>query len=220
MEARRPSVRTKKLRDNRLIPDKFAYVHEAIPDAKYDIRYATLDNFLGTTVDGYLAPVAILTCEALEELQKAANEWRDQGYGILVFDGYRPQKAVDHFVRWARDLSDTLTKSKYYPDVDKADLVAEGYIAERSGHTRGSTVDLSLYDLAGGGALDMGSGFDLFGPTSHHGTDLITVEQASNRLILKETMERHGFICYSREWWHYGLKNEPFPESFFNFDVQ
>ncbi len=202
------------------IPDGFGYVHKAIPDAKYDIRYYTDDNFVGTPVDGYLAPVAVLTKEALEALQNAADELREQGYGIIVFDGYRPQKAVDHFVRWVQNPSDTLTRRKYYPDVDKADLFAKGYIAERSGHTRGSTVDLSLYDLETGEEIDMGSGFDLFGPPSHHGTDLITPEQAANRMILRKAMERNGFAAYSREWWHYRLENEPFPDTFFDFDVQ
>jgi zinc D-Ala-D-Ala dipeptidase len=202
------------------IPEGFGYVHEAIPDAKYDIRYFTDDNFVGTRVDGYLAPVAILTEEALEALKDAADELRGKGYGIIVFDGYRPQKAVDHFVRWARDPADTLTKQKYYPEVDKADLFTKGYVAERSGHTRGSTIDLSLYDLETGEEVDMGSGFDLFGPPSHHGSDLVTPEQAANRILLKETMERHGFLPYSREWWHYRLDDEPYPDTFFDFDVQ
>ncbi|MGM0737960.1 MAG: M15 family metallopeptidase [Bacteroidota bacterium] len=206
--------------EERRIPEGFGYVHEAVPDVKYDIRYCTHDNFVGAPVDGYLAPVAILTRDALEALKKAANELRDKGYGMIVFDGYRPQKAVDHFVRWARDESDTLTKQKYYPEVDKADLFTEGYIAERSGHSRGSTIDLSLYDLETGEEIDMGSGFDLFGPPSHHGTDLVTAGQSANRHILKDVMERHGFAPYSREWWHYRLIDEPHTETFFDFDVQ
>lgn len=204
----------------RHIPEGFGYIHEVIPDAKYDIRYYTDDNFVGTRVDGYLAPVAILTEEALRALKNAADELRKKGYGIIVFDGYRPQKAVDHFVHWARDPADTLTKAKYYPEVDKADLFAKGYIAERSGHTRGSTIDLSLYDLETGEEVDMGSGFDLFGPPSHHDSGLVTPEQAANRILLKETMLRHGFLPYSREWWHYRLADEPYPDTFFNFDVQ
>ena len=206
--------------EKRRIPEGFGYVHEAIPDAKYDIRYYTHDNFVGAPVDGYLAPVAILTNEALEALKAAADELREEGYGIIVFDGYRPQKAVDHFVRWARDPADTLTRQKYYPEVRKADLFVKGYIAEQSGHTRGSTVDLSLYDLESGEALDMGSGFDLFGPPSHHGTDLVTEEQSANRLILREVLERNGFAAYSREWWHYRLIDEPYPETFFDFEIK
>lgn len=206
--------------NERLIPEEFGYVHDAIPDVKYDIRYAVDDNFLGEPVDGYLAPVAILTNEALEALKKVAEEMRDKGYGIIVFDGYRPQKAVDHFVRWAKDLEDTLMKHRYYPDVEKANLFTEGYIAERSGHTRGSTIDLSLYHLDSGEPLDMGSGFDLFGPVSHHDSDLITPEQDARRNMLKEVMQRHGFIEYSREWWHYRLADEPYPDTFFDFDVQ
>ena len=201
-------------------PEGFDYVHNVIPDVRYDIRYYTADNFVGAPVDGYHAPVAILTHEALIKLAEAANELREQGFGIIVFDGYRPQKAVDHFVRWAQDPGDTLTKQKYYPDVDKADLFEKGYVASRSGHTRGSTIDLSLYDLETGKPLDMGSGFDLFGPASHHGSPLVTEEQASNRLILKEAMLQHGFREYSREWWHYRLDNEPWVDTFFDFDVK
>ncbi len=206
--------------DSGHLPDGFGYVHDVIPDSRYDIRYYTHDNFMGVPVDGYEAPVAILTTEALDALALVARDLRELGYGIIVFDGYRPQKAVDHFVRWAEDLSDTLMKQKYYPDVDKSDLFVKRYIASRSGHTRGSTVDLSLYDLESGDEVDMGSGFDLFGPVSHHGSEKITEEQTANRAILKEVMQKHGFVEYYREWWHYRLSDEPYPETFFDFDVK
>lgn len=205
---------------NTELPEGFGYVHEAIPEVVYDIRYHGYDNFLGRPVDGYLEPVAILTNEAIEALSQAADDLADEGYGIIVFDGYRPQKAVDHFVRWAKAVNDTLTKARFYPDVDKADLFSLGYIAERSGHSRGSTVDLTLFYLETGEELDMGSGFDFFGPISNHGTNLITQKQADNRMILRDVMLKHGFLLYEKEWWHYTLSNEPFPDTYFDFDVQ
>jgi len=206
---------------NRMDPRRFDYVHEAIPDARYDIRYITENNFLGVPVDGYVDTVAILSNEAMAALVRAANDLREQGYGIIVFDGYRPQKAVDHFVRWAADLEDTLTKHMYYPDLEKNILMKDDkYISTRSGHTRGSTVDLTLYVLETGELLDMGSYFDFFGPVSNHGTDLISAEQTANRNILRDAMVAHGFRIYSAEWWHYTLNDEPYPDRYFDFDVK
>lgn len=202
------------------LPSGFVYLDEVIPNGIYDIRYYGTDNFLGTPVDGYKAPRAILTIEAAEALRAASEEFALQGYVIKVFDAYRPQKAVDHFIRWAADVDDTTNKARYYPDVDKKDLFRLGYIAERSGHSRGSTVDLTLVDLATGEELDMGSGFDFFGEISHHGTPLITPEQEANREILKSVMVKHGFKIYDEEWWHYTLQNEPYPDTYFDFDVQ
>ncbi|MFO7841180.1 MAG: M15 family metallopeptidase [Fidelibacterota bacterium] len=205
---------------NRMDARKFSYVHEAVPDAKYDIRYITENNFLGTPVDGYLDTVAILSNEAMAALVKAAADLREKGCGIIVFDGYRPQKAVDHFVRWAKDPGDTLTKHIYYPGLEKDMLMKDDkYISSRSGHTRGSTVDLTLYDLETGELLDMGSYFDFFGSISNHGTDLISAEQTANRNILRDAMVANGFRIYSAEWWHYTLDDEPYPDRYFNFDV-
>lgn len=202
-----------------VIPRGFGYVHEVIDDARYDVRYFGNDNFVGRPVDGYLEPVVILSLEALEALVRVADELRSQGYGIIVFDGYRPQKAVDHFVRWASDVSDTLTRAKYYPDVDKRNLFSSGYIASRSSHTRGSTVDLTLYDLQTGTKVDMGSGFDFFGPISAHDSQLITPVQHANRTILRQAMVKQGFSPLELEWWHYTLRDEPFPETYFDFNV-
>ncbi len=205
---------------NQTLPQGFVYANENIPDARLDVRYYTHDNFLGVPVDGYLAPKVILSNEAALALEAVADELRNLGYGLILFDGYRPQKAVNHFVRWARDITDTLTKGKYYPDVDKSLLFELGYIASLSGHSRGSTIDLSLYYLDNGEEVDMGSGFDFFGPVSSHGTDLITPEQTANRNILLQVMLHHGFRPYDEEWWHYTLANEPFPDTYFDFDVQ
>ena len=202
-----------------VIPLGFGYVHEVIDDARYDVRYFGYDNFVGRPVDGYLEPVAILSLEALEALVRVADELRQQGYGIIVFDGYRPQKAVDHFIRWARDAGDTLTKAKYYPNINKSELFSMGFIASRSSHTRGSAVDLTLYDLKTGTEVDMGSIYDFFGPVSAHGSPLITPEQHANRTILRQAMVKHGFSLLEHEWWHYSLRDEPFPETYFNFNV-
>ena len=202
------------------LPEGFGYVHEFIPRAVLDVRYAYNDNFLGVPVDGYPEHVVILTKEALKALTRVEALLYEKGYGIIVFDGFRPQKAVNHFVRWARDIGDTLTRQKYYPEVDKSMLFELGYISGRSGHSRGSTVDLTLFDLDTGKKLDMGSGFDFFGPVSSHGSPLITAKQQKNREILLEAMLAHGFIPYQKEWWHYTLSNEPFPDTYFDFDVR
>lgn len=204
---------------NRL-PDGFVYVTDEIPTAILEIRYASEDNFVGTVIDGYHAPKAILTKEAAHALKKAADNLYEQGYYIKIFDAYRPQRAVNHFIRWAKDLNDTKMKKKYYPDLDKSVLFERGYIAEKSGHSRGSTVDLTLVDISTGKELDMGSGFDFFGEISHHGTDLITKEQEKNRNILRDAMVSAGFEVYPEEWWHYKLKDEPYPDTYFDFPVK
>jgi D-alanyl-D-alanine dipeptidase len=198
----------------------FVYVHDLIPDAEYDIRYYGNNNFLGRRVDGYEKPVAILTREAAYALKAVSDELEPQGYALKIFDAYRPQKAVDDFIRWAGDPEDIKMKAIYYPDYDKKDLFALGYIAEKSGHSRGSTVDLTLVDKKTGRELDMGSRYDLLGEISHHGTSLITAEQTANREILRQTMVKHGFRFYYREWWHYTLQQEAYPDQYFNFDVK
>ena len=153
------------------IPLGFVYITDKIPTAILEIRYFSEDNFIGTVIDGYHAPKAILNKEAAQALKKAADNLYEQGYYIKIFDAYRPQRAVDHFIRWAKDLDDIKMKEKYYPDLDKSLLFKLGYIAEKSGHSRGSTVDLTLVDISTGEELDMGSGFDFFGGISNHGTD-------------------------------------------------
>lgn len=202
------------------LPDGFVYVTDVIPTAQLEIRYFSEDNFVGAVIDGYEAPKAILTVEAAEALKKAADILEEQGYYIKIFDAYRPQRAVDHFVRWSKDLDDTKMKEKYYPDLDKSVLFELGYIAEKSGHSRGSTVDLTLVEISSGKELDMGSGFDFFGDISNHGTHLITPEQEKNRNILRDAMVEAGFKVYPEEWWHYTLENEPYPDTYFAFPVK
>lgn len=202
------------------LPDGFVYVSDVIPDARLDIRYYSAYNFVGARIDGYLAPQAILTKEAAQALQKAAAMLAEKGYGIKIFDAYRPQRAVDHFVRWSKDIPDVKMKTVFYPDLDKSILFDQGYIASKSGHSRGSTVDLTLVYLSNGQEVDMGSGFDFFGEISHHGTKQITPQQESNRNILRDAMVAAGFAVYPEEWWHYTLENEPYPDQYFDFVVR
>lgn len=198
----------------------FVNVKDAIPKVEVDVRYYSDDNFVGKRVDGYNKPIVYLTKEAAAALSKVQAELMKESLGLKIFDGYRPQKAVNHFVRWAKVPSDTLTKSKYYPEVRKADVFKLGYVASRSGHSRGSTVDLTIIDLETGEELDMGSGWDFFGPISWHAATNITSKQKANRLKLKNVMSKYGFKAYSKEWWHYTLRDEPFPNRYFDFNVE
>lgn len=202
------------------MPDDFVHVSDLIPDAVLEIRYTGSDNFLGQPVDGYLAPVCILHRDAAAALKQVQAALAPFGLGIKLFDGFRPQQAVDHFVRWAKDLSDTRMKSRYYPDVDKANLFAEGYIAARSGHSRGSTVDLTLVSKTDGTELDMGSGFDFFGPVSWPTSQAVTAQQRANRMLLQAVMVTHGFKPYMQEWWHFTLADEAYPDTYFDFPVE
>ncbi|MCL2086233.1 MAG: M15 family metallopeptidase [Oscillospiraceae bacterium] len=202
------------------VPSGFVLVTDVIPDAILEIRYYSTYNFVGERIDDYLAPVAILSEQAANALKSVNDELRAQGYAVKIFDAYRPQGAVAHFVRWANDLNDITTKEFFYPDIDKDRIIPDRYIMERSGHSRGSTVDLTLIDMKTGKELDMGTPFDFFGLPSHHDTDLITSEQTANRLILKNAMEKAGFLPYDEEWWHYTLDNEPFPDTYFEFPVK
>lgn len=201
-------------------PVGFVYVHEVLSDAVYDIRYYGERNFTGRPVPGYLKPAALITEQAAEALYGVERYADSMGYRLKVFDGYRPQRAVDSFVKWAEDLDDTLQKKEYYPEVDKADLFKLGYIAARSGHTRGSTVDLTLVDKHTEEEVDMGSTFDFFGEVSHHDAAGISASQRANRRLLREAMARYGFKSYAEEWWHYTLVDEPYPDTYFDFVVR
>ncbi|HLF64809.1 MAG TPA: M15 family metallopeptidase [Saprospiraceae bacterium] len=203
------------------IPEKgFVYVNDVIPSVRYDIRYAGNNNFLGRPVKGYHAAEAVLTQEAATALKAVQLELYTKGLRLKIFDAYRPQRAVNDFIEWANDLSDTIKKREYYPDVPKSELFKRGYIASRSGHSRGSTVDLTIVDMKTGKELDMGSPYDFFGDISHYDTQSITDVQRRNRTLLRTTMEKHGFKPYDVEWWHYTLKDEPYPETYFDFPVK
>lgn len=198
----------------------FVLVTDIVPDVILEIRYFSTYNFVGQRIDGYEEPVAILTREAANALKQVSDDMLRRGYRLKVYDGYRPQRAVDHFVRWAEDLDDTAMKSVFYPQVDKADLFEQGFIAKKSGHSRGSTVDLTLVDALTGKELDMGGAFDYFGELSHPGyRGELTQAQIDNRMLLREAMLRHGFKPLSTEWWHFTLVNEPWPGTYFDFPV-
>ena len=205
------------------LPDGFVYLDEFIPDLVVELRYATDDNLVGQPVDGYGRYArAILSTPAAEALLRVQAALAPSGLGLKVYDAYRPQRAVDHFVRWGRNLGDQRTKTEYYPDVAKEDLFSEGYIAERSGHSRGSTVDLTIVHRNAGGAfreLDMGSGYDFFGPVSWPDSRAVTAQQRANRALLQQVMSGHGFTPYAREWWHFTFADEPYPDTYFDFRI-
>ena len=205
---------------NHTLPEGFVLVGEAIPDALLDIRYYTTYNFVGARIDGYEAPVAVLTREAADALKLVRDDMKAQGLRLVIYDAYRPQRAVDHFANWAEDITDTRMKAVFYPDVDKADLFEKGFIARRSGHSRGSTVDLTLLDEATGKLLDMGGPFDFFGELSHPDYAGVTAQQHENRMLLQSAMMKRGFKPLSTEWWHFTLVDEPYPKTFFDFPVR
>lgn len=197
----------------------FVSVSEAIPDVILEIRYYSTFNFIGERIDGYEQPVALLTRQAAGRLKEAADELAGKGYRLKIYDAYRPQKAVDHFVRWAKDAADLRMKPYFYPEIDKKDIIPGHYIAEHSGHSRGSTVDLTLFDMRTQKEFDMGGPFDYFGELSHPDYRDITEEQYANRMLLRDTMLRHGFLPITSEWWHFTLENEPYPDTYFTFPV-
>ncbi|SUJ04533.1 D-alanyl-D-alanine dipeptidase [Sphingobacterium spiritivorum] len=202
------------------LPDGFVYIHKLIPNIQYDIRYAGNHNFTGKKINSYNKEIAILSKPAAKALKNIQRELNRKGLGLKIFDAYRPQTAVDHFKEWALIIEDTLAKQEFYPDTDKRDLFKSGYIAEKSGHSRGSTVDLTLIYIKSKIELDMGSPFDYFGTPSHHDYTDLTGRQKENRQILKTIMEKYGFKSYQKEWWHYTLKDEPYPNEYFNFPVE
>lgn len=198
----------------------FVLVSDIIPDAVLDIRYYTTFNFLGERVDGYEEPVALLTREAALALKEVSDEAITKGYRLKIFDAYRPQCAVDHFVRWADKLRALAMKEYFYPEIDKKRLFEEGFVALKSGHSRGSTVDLTLMDMATQRDLDVGGTFDYFGSLSwSQNTEAITEEQAANRKLLRDLMISHGFHPMKEEWWHFTLDEEPYPDTYFTFPV-
>jgi D-alanyl-D-alanine dipeptidase len=203
------------------LPEGFVYIDEVIPGIRLDLRYCTVHNFVGKRIDGYIRPRGILTRAAADALAQVQAALKTSGLELSIFDAYRPQQAVNHFERWTEDPSDTRMKAEFYPQIDKPDLIREGYIARRSSHTRGSTVDLTIVPgVAGAPALDMGSAFDRFGPESWVEYTGITAQQHANRLLLRQLMMQYGFVPFSMEWWHFTLENEPFPDTGFNFPVQ
>jgi len=195
----------------------FVLVTDLVPEVILEIRYYSAFNFTGRRVDGYEEPIALITKEAAAALGKASEKMIEKGYRLKIFDAYRPQKAVDNFEKWACDPADTLTKAFFYPELDKSVLFDLGFIAHRSGHSRGSTVDLTLFDMKLGRDVDMGGPFDYFGDLSHPDYEKITDVQKANRQLLHDAMIEAGFTGIKEEWWHFTLKDEPYPDTYFNF---
>jgi D-alanyl-D-alanine dipeptidase len=224
-------------------PKDFVALRTVDPTIIQEMRYFTPHNFVGERIDGYEQPICILTSPAAEALHKAQTKLLRRGYTLKVYDCYRPQRAVDHFVRWAEDLDNQAMKGEFYPKVDKSHLFADGYIAEKSGHSRGSTMDLTIEQLPTGptrpyhpgeplvpcfaprderfpdNSVDMGTGFDCFDTLAHTLDPRIQGEQRANRLLLKDTLEDLGFVNLAEEWWHYTYKPEPYPNTYFDFPV-
>ena len=201
-------------------PEDFVYLLDLEPSIKIELRYFSNNNFIGQPIDGYHRSTIIVSKPTALALQKVQNVLEKKGLGLKIFDAYRPQRAVNHFVRWAKVLNDTLMKQSYYPDVPKSELFKRGYIASKSGHSRGSTVDLTLIDLDNGNELDMGSPYDFFGVQSHPFYKKITDEQRKNRMLLRRVMLKNSFKPYENEWWHFTLRDEPFPNQYFDFPVK
>ena len=221
-----------RITDPALDSHDFVNIADVVPDAILEIRYYGTYNFVGERIDGYLQPTALLTRRAADSLKAVSDDVVRLGYRVKIYDAYRPQRAVDHFVRWSKDPADTSMKSFFYPMLDKPVLFEQDYIMAKSGHTRGSTLDLTLFDMSTEKEVDMGGTFDWFGEESHPdycgdpetgvftGGGRLTETQFRNRMILREAMKRHGFKPLDSEWWHFILADEPYPDTYFNFPVQ
>ncbi|GAA3846612.1 D-Ala-D-Ala dipeptidase VanX [Saccharothrix violaceirubra] len=199
--------------------EDFVFVDQWVPGIRWDAKYATWDNFTGKPVDGYLANRIVGTRALCAALGRAQEKAASLGFGLLLWDGYRPQRAVDRFLRWSEEPEDGRTKPRHYPNIDRPEMFEKGYVAAKSGHSRGSTVDLTLYHLDTGELAAMGGGHDLMDVLSHHGASGITAVEADNRRHLCSIMEDCGFGRYEFEWWHYSLKGEPHPDTYFDFPI-
>lgn len=204
----------------KIMPSDFVYVKDIIPTISLEMRYFGSHNFTGRPIKGYEKPVAILTKRAALALQQVENHLNKKGLGLKIFDAYRPQRAVDNFKAWSLNTNDTIAKKEFYPLINKKNLFNLGFIASKSGHSRGSTVDLTLISLKDQKEIDMGGPFDFFGAVSHHQYADLTAQQKENRKILKEAMAKFGFKAYDKEWWHYTLQDEPYRKTYFDFIVK
>ena len=202
------------------LPDGFVYLSDVDKTIKSELRYLSSNNFIGKPIDGYSNNRVIITKPAAINLKKIQTELLKKGFSLKIFDAYRPQQAVNHFVKWAKVLNDTLMKKEYYPEVHKSELFKLGYIASKSGHTRGSTLDVTIINIKTAKELDMGSPYDFFGVQSHPFFPKISKEQKENRVFLRAIMLQNNFKPYENEWWHFTLIEEPFPNTYFNFPVK
>ena len=212
-------MRTAYKNDVTMDPSGFVLLADYVPNIIQEIRYYSTYNFIGDRIDGYEEPCALLTKEAARALKSVSSEMFVQGYRLKVFDAYRPACAVKHFVLWGIEDQDIRMKPYFYPDLEKQELFIQGYIAKMSGHSRGSTIDLTLLDMKTGKEVDMGGPFDFFSELSHPDYRGITDEQFANRMMLQKVMVRNGFKPLDCEWWHFTLENEPYPDTYFNFPV-
>ena len=197
--------------------NSFVDLKEFIPNVVIDLKYASNDNFVGAVIDGYVPSKPFLTKEAALALKNIQTVFNNLGYTLKVYDAYRPQRAVNYFFKWSKDLADTINKHSYYPNISKSILFQEGYIASNSSHSRGSTVDITLVELSTGKEIDMGSSYDFFGLESSHDFENISITQKTNRKLLLDIMTENGFYSYPKEWWHYTFIKEPFPTTYFDF---
>lgn len=212
-------MRTERHNDLTKDPSGFVLLADYVPHIVQEIRYYATYNFIGERIDGYEEPCALLTIEAARALKSAANELFVQGYRLKVFDAYRPVSAVRQFILWGIEDQDVRMKPYFYPDLEKQELFSRGYIAKQSSHSRGSAIDLTLLDMRTGKEVDMGSPFDLFSEVSHPDSRNVTREQHENRMLLQQAMVRNGFAPLDCEWWHFCLKDEPYPDTYFTFPV-
>ena len=197
----------------------FVFVDELVPGIRWDSKYATWDNFIGRPVDGYLANRIVGTRALCAALALAREHAASFGFGLVLWDGYRPQRGVDCFLRWSAQPEDGRTKDRHYPNLDRPEMFERGYVAAKSGHSRGSTVDLTLFHLATGELVAMGGGHDLMDPVSHHDARDVGPLEALHRRQLRTIMEDCGFLSYRQEWWHYTLRDEPYPDTYFDFPI-
>lgn len=202
------------------LPKGFSYIKDIAPSIQKELRYCHHNNFVGIPIEGYEFDVLITSTATAKALKKVQKELIQKGYSLKIFDAYRPQRAVDHFVRWARSINDTVMKSKFYPEIKKTSLFKLGYIASKSGHSRGSSVDLTIIEIKTEEELDMGSTYDFFGTSSHISHQKLTKKQKKNRALLQKVMAKYNFRPYKNEWWHFTLRNEPFPKTYFNFPIK
>lgn len=202
------------------LPDGFVYVRDIDSTIKVELRYCTINNFVGNSINGYNAEVCILTNQAAQKLKIIQSELKQYNLSLRIYDAYRPQRAVNNFMAWAKNVNDTITKQQFYPNVEKKNLFKEEYIATRSRHSSGSTVDLTLVDLTTNKVLDMGTPYDFFGEESWVLYNGISTQQKSNRMLLQSIMKKHGFIPYPKEWWHFTLGGEPFKNQYFDFPIE
>jgi D-alanyl-D-alanine dipeptidase len=202
------------------VPDNFIYLTEVIPHLEFDLRYYSEENFIGQPIPGYQSNVLIVTLQAALAMKKVQQDLSYSNFALKIFDAYRPQRAVDFFIRWASDPNDKRFKDIYYPNLGKVELIPRGFIAEKSSHSRGSTVDLTIISLEDGRELDMGTPFDLFDQKSRASDTTVTVQQRANRQLLRSVMSQHGFMGLEQEWWHFTLRDEPYPDTYFDFPVK